>query len=320
MKGITDIPGVLVGHATDLEGITGCTAILCPKGAVAGYSIAGNATGTQELDVMSPLHVTSHVHGIVLSGGSAFGLEAASGVRKWLEGQGVGFPTGAAVVPIVPSAILYDLGIGSPKARPTREMGEAAAASAHDGPVAEGNVGAGAGATVGKYFGLRQAMKAGIGSVTMELGAGFPGVKVSAIVAVNAYGDVLDPEGGRILAGARRSADSREFAGTAKLLKERGPGGGFQRGNTTLVVVATNARLAKPQCAQLADRAQHGLVRAISPVSTMVDGDIVFALSAGELTAPVDSLGVAAAEAVAAAIVKAVRTAATLGGVPGLAG
>jgi L-aminopeptidase/D-esterase-like protein len=320
MKGLTDIPGILVGHATDVKGLTGCTVVLCPDGAVAGYSIGGNATGTQELDVMSPLHVTSHVHAIVLAGGSAFGLEAAAGVRRWLEGQGKGFATGAAVVPIVPAAILYDLGIGDSKARPTREMGEVASASATSGPVAEGNIGAGTGATVGKFFGLAQAMKSGLGSATVELGAAFPGVKVAALAAVNAYGDVLDPATGRILAGARLSPQAREFAGMARLVKEKGPQGGLQRSNTTLVVVATNARLTKPQCTQLADRAQHGLVRTISPVHTLVDGDIVFALSSGDLQAPIDSLGIAAAEAVATAIVRAVRAASTAGGVPGLAG
>lgn len=320
MKGLTDIPGILVGHATDLEGATGCTAVLCPSGAVGGYSIGGNATGTQELDVLSPLHVTPHVHAVVLAGGSAFGLEAASGVRRWLESKGIGFATSAGRVPIVPAAILYDLSVGRSSARPTREMGEVAAASAHDGPVEEGNAGAGTGATVGKFFGLSRAMKGGTGSFTVELGGRFSGVKVAALAVVNSYGDVLDPSAGAILAGARQSAEGRAFAGTARLVKELGPQGGLQRTNTTLVVVATNARLSKPQCTQLADRAQHGLVRTISPVHTLMDGDIVFALSAGTLEAPIDTLGIAAGEAVAEAVVRAVRAARTLAGIPGLAG
>ncbi len=195
-----------------------------------------------------------------------------------------------------------------------------AAASAHDGPVEEGNAGAGTGATVGKFFGLSRAMKGGAGSFTVELSGRFSGVKVAALAVVNSYGDVLDPAAGRILAGARQSAESREFAGTARLVKELGPQGGLQRSNTTLVVVATNARLSKPQCTQLADRAQHGLVRTISPVHTLMDGDIVFTLSAGAMEAPIDTLGVAAGEAVAAAVVRAVRAAHTLAGIPGLAG
>jgi L-aminopeptidase/D-esterase-like protein len=316
MKGLTDIAGIRVGHASDYEAITGCTVILCEKGAVAGVDIRGGATGTEEMDVMSPFHIAPQVHAVVFAGGSAFGLEAASGVRRWLEQKGIGFQTGAAVVPIVPCAILYDLAIGKAGVRPTREMGEAAAAAASDGPVAEGAVGAGTGATVGKALGMAHAMKSGIGTFTVELAGG---VKVSALVAVNAWGDVVDPRGGRIVAGTRKSPGSREFANSAELMKTRAAEGIPGR-NTTLAVVATNARLGKVQAARLAQMGQQGLVRTISPVHTSLDGDLCIGLSAGALEARPDALGVAAAEAVAQAVLRAVRSAKSLGGIPGLAG
>ena len=315
MKGLTDIAGIKVGHASDFEALTGCTVVLCEGGAAAGYDIRGGATGTEEMDVMSPWHITEKIHAVCLAGGSAFGLEAASGVRRHLEHKGIGFPTPAAVVPIVPAAILYDLGIGKAGVRPTREMGEAAAAAATAEAVKEGCVGAGTGATCGKLLGMSHAMKSGIGSFTVEAA----GAQVSALVAVNALGDVLDPETGKILAGARKTAEGREFANSAQLMKRGSARGPLQRENTTLAVVATDARLTKVQATKLAQLAQHGLVRAIAPVHTMSDGDLVIALSAGTKSAPVDALGVAAAEAVTQAIVRAVRLARTLGGVPGLA-
>src|SRR5258707_942372 len=197
MKGLTDIPGIRVGHASDFDALTGCTVILCDGGAVAGVDIRGSATGTSEMDVMSPGHVTDRVHAVTLAGGSAFGLEAASGVRRFLERNGIGFDTGVAKVPIVPCAILYDLGIGKASVRPTREMGEAAAAAATADAVKEGAVGAGTGATVGKLVGgMRQAMKSGVGSYTVSLEGPFAGVRVSALVAVNAVGDIRDPQSG----------------------------------------------------------------------------------------------------------------------------
>jgi len=316
MKGLTDIAGIKVGHASDFDALTGCTVILCEAGAVAGYDLRGSASGTQELDVMSPGHVTERIHAVCFAGGSAFGLEAASGVRRYLEHKGVGFQTGAAVVPLVPSAILYDLGIGKANVRPTREMGEAAAAAATDEAVKEGCVGAGTGATVGKTLGMKQAMKGGVGTFTVEAA----GALVSALAVVNALGDVVDAKTGAIVAGARKAADSREFANGAEVVLRGRLGKGFRGGNTTLVVVATNARLSKVQAMKLAQYGQQGVVRAISPVSTMSDGDIAIALSVGEKEAGIDSLGVGAAEAVAQAIVRAVRAAKTMGGVPGLAG
>lgn len=319
MKGLTDIPGILVGHASDYDGLTGCTAILCEAGAVAGGDIRGSATGTEEWNLLDPQHVTDRIHAVVFSGGSAFGLEAASGVRRYLEHKGVGFETGPAKVPLVTSAILFDLGIGKPSARPTREMGEAAAAAAKADAVPEGAVGAGTGATVGKILGMRQAMKSGVGSWTVDLEGANRGVSVSALAVVNAVGDVCDPHTGKIVAGTRTAPDSKEFAESAKLMKARGLSG-FARTNTTLVVVATNAKLNKVQANKLAQMAQLGVARAINPVNTMSDGDLTIALSLGTAAAPVDSLGVAAAEATAESILRAVRLARTLGGVPGLKG
>ncbi|HYI92547.1 MAG TPA: P1 family peptidase [Bryobacteraceae bacterium] len=315
MKGLTDIPGVRVGHVSDYEAITGCTVILVEAGAIAGVNIGGSATGTQDLDVLNPNHVTPHIHAICLAGGSAFGLEAACGVRNYLEQKGIGFPTSATKVPIVPGAILYDLGIGKANVRPTREMGEAAAKAATSNAVPEGNVGAGTGATVGKIRGMGQAMKGGIGSFTVQLG---PKVLVSALAAVNAIGDVIEPNTGRIVAGVRTTKDSREFLNAAETIR-RGAAVPVNRGeNTTLAIIATNARLSKPQASKLAALAQHGMIRTICPVHTISDGDIVFTLSLGSETADFTALGVAAADALAAAILRGVRSARTLGGIPGL--
>jgi len=305
-----------VGHASDYDALTGCTVILCDGGAIGGVDIRGAATGTEEIDVLRPAHVTDRVHAVVLAGGSAFGLEAASGVRRFLEHRGVGFQTGVAVVPIVPCAILYDLAIGKPNVRPTREMGESAAAAATADAVKQGAVGAGTGATVGKIFGMQQAMKAGIGSSTVEL---TDSVRVAALVAVNAFGDVRDPRTGKLIAGARRSRDSMELADTEAEMK-RGARGGFGRQNTTLAVVATNARLSKVGATRLAEMANLGMERTIFPVHTAFDGDLAFALSLGNETADLNTLGVAAAQAVAESILLAVRNAPSLGGVPGLAG
>lgn len=312
MKGLTDIPGIKVGHVSDFKAVTGCTAILFENGAVAGVDVRGSATGTQELDTLNPLHVTDRIHGICLAGRSAFGLEAASGVRNFLESKKIGFAAGRFVVPIVPAAILFDLPVGDASVRPTREMGEAAAAAATDGPVEEGCVGAGTGATIGKMFGMDRAMKSGVGTFTMQAG----GALVSAMVAVNALGDVLDPHTGKIVAGARKAKDSHEFADSTAAMMS-GMGAGFTRSNTTLAVVATNAKLSKTGATKFAQLASLGMVRAISPVNTMSDGDLVFGVSIGEVNANIDTLGTVAAEALAQAILRAVRSARTLGGVPG---
>jgi L-aminopeptidase/D-esterase-like protein len=312
MKGLTDVPGILVGHASDFDAITGCTAILCERGAVAGADVRGSATGTEEFGLLDPRHVTERIHAVVLSGGSAFGLETCSGVRRFLEHKGVGYQTGYARVPLVAGAILYDLGIGKANVRPTREMGESAAAAASDRTVVEGAVGAGTGATVGKVLGMKHAMKSGLGNWTVELGGG---LLVSALAAVNAVGDVI--EDGKIVAGARMAPESAEFLNSARYVLE-GKRAGALKENTTLVVVATNVALDKVQAGKLAALASLGVARTIAPVNMMADGDLTIALSAGETKAPVDQLGVAAADAVSRAIIRAVRLAPSMGGVPGL--
>ena len=317
MKGLTDVPGILVGHVSDYQGLTGCTVILCEGGAVGGADLRGSATGTEEFELFNPLHVTERIHAVVVAGGTAFGLEAASGVRRFLEHKGIGFHLTGPPVPLVPCAILYDLGIGKSNAHPTREMGESAAAAATTKAVVEGAVGAGTGATVGKLFGMERAMKSGLGTYTVSLG---DGVVVSAIAAVNAVGDIIDPATAKIVAGARASRESREFANTAEQLKRGVSRQDLQNKNTTLVVVATNARLTKPMANKLAQFGSAGVARAISPVWTMYDGDLVIALSIGDKQADVNMLGVAASEAVTQSIIRAVQLAPTLGGVPGLKG
>lgn len=314
VKGLTDIPGIRVGHVSDFGAITGCTAILCEQGAVAGVDIRGSATGTEEIATLDPGHVTDRIHGIMLAGGSAFGLESASGLRRYLERRGVGYPTAAAKVPIVPAAILYDLSIGRADVRPSLAMGEAAASAANTEAVKEGCVGAGTGATVGKLFGMKQAMKSGLGSFTVTLPNG---ILVSSLVAVNAFGDVKDPATGKIVAGARRTPEGREFADIEEQMK-RGARAGGAVSHTTLAVVATNAQLTKVQATKLAQLAGLGMARTIYPINTMFDGDIVFALSLGDRQADLNTLGIAAADAVAQAILRAVRLAKTMGGVPGL--
>jgi L-aminopeptidase/D-esterase-like protein len=314
MKGLTDIPGIRVGHVSNFDAITGCTAILCEQGAVGGVDIRGSASGTEETPTLDPLHVDPTVHGILLAGGSAFGLEAASGVRRYLETRGAGVSTPAGKIPIVAAAIIYDLGIGKSHVRPNLAMGEAAAAAASSDAVPEGCVGAGTGASIGKMMGMSHAMKSGLGSCTMQLPGG---VLVSSLVVVNAVGDVRDPSTGKIVAGARTTADGKEFANGEKLMIERAPAG-LVRQNTTLAVVATNAALSKVETTKLARLSSLGLARAIYPVNTGSDGDTIFALSLGSLRANIDSLGAAAAACVVESILRAVRLARSMGGLPGL--
>ncbi len=316
---ITDVPGLKVGHYTDPVGITGCTVVLCPEGAVGGVDVRGSAPGTRETDLMRPVRLVQEVHAVLLSGGSAYGLDAAGGVMRWLEEQGVGFDVGVGVVPIVPAAVLFDLTIGDPHARPDAAAGYAACQSADDGPVAEGNVGAGTGATVGKLFGPKFATKSGLGSASVKIGKG---IIVGALVAVNAFGDVVDPETGRILAGTRKPVVGG-FVDTARRMQ--GDLGqtilGFA--NTTIAVVATSAYLSKEGANKMAQMAHDGLARSIRPIHTMFDGDTVFALATGKpdkkgrvKEADWSVIGAAAADVLAQAVVRAVRAAESLGGVP----
>jgi len=316
MMQITDIFGIRVGHATDRQGGTGCTVVLCDQGAVGGVDVRGSAPGTRETDLLRPMNLVERVHAVLLTGGSAFGLAAADGVMRFLEERGVGFDVAVAKVPIVPAAVIFDLTIGSPLVRPTAEMGYAAAQAAAGGPVEEGSVGAGTGATVGKIMGPVSAMKGGVGTWAVSLAGG---AIVGALVVVNAYGDVVDDHTGRILAGARDPATGR-LLNTARALVGGGearPGPGT---STTLAVLATNVGLTKEQANKLAQLGHDGLARVISPAHTMYDGDTVFALSLGHARADPIVLGAAAVEAVAESVKRAVRLARTVAGVPGLAG
>jgi L-aminopeptidase/D-esterase-like protein len=314
--GLTDVAGLLVGHAADLVGLTGCTAVLCPAGAVAAVEVRGGATGLLGLDLLDPGHIAGRIHGAVLAGGSAFGLEACFGVMAHLEARGVGLPTAGGVVPLVVGAILYDLAVGAPHVRPDRAMGERAAAAAGSGPIPEGSVGAGTGASVGKAFGPGCAMKGGLGTASRHVGA----ATVGALVAVNAFGDVRDPSTGELLAGTRESPVGRRLTDTARQLREGRITPGFGRTHTTIGVVGTDATLDGAQARRVAALGHLGLAAALSPPHLSVDGDALFCLATGSLaraeTPPADALGLAAADCVAEAIVRGIRAATALGGLP----
>jgi L-aminopeptidase/D-esterase-like protein len=319
---LTAVPGIKVGHATDPVGLTGCTVVLCEAGAVGGVDQRGGAPGTRETDLLRPLHLVRKAHAVLLAGGSAFGLAAADGVMRYLAGRNIGIRTGPARVPIVPAAILFDLAVGSADARPDAEMGYAACLAASDGPVSQGNVGAGTGCSAGKLLGAGYATKTGIGSAAIELGGG---LIVAALIAANPFGDVVD-ESGRIIAGTRplRTGPLRTgplqgegYADTLAVL--RGMSGRLAlriAGATVIGVVATNARLDKEQANKVAQMAHDGLARTIRPAHTLFDGDTLFALATGKVRASATLVGAYAAEAVAQAIVAAARSAAAAGGLP----
>jgi len=304
---ITDVPGIRVGHYTDARRPTGCTVILAEDGAVGGVDVRGSAPGTRETDLLAPANLVDTVHAVVLSGGSSFGLDAASGVVRWLEERGIGYAAGPVRVPIVPAAILFDLWLGDPRIRPDAQSGYAACAAASAQPPAEGSVGAGAGATVGKLFGIERAMKGGIGTAAVKVG----GITVGAIVAVNPVGDVIDPATGRVVAGARDPSGGPGGGTTAAILRGELPTL-LQAGTaTTIGSVATDAALTKAQAQKVAQMAHDGLARTIDPVHTMYDGDTLFALATGRsgLTGNPSVLGIAAASVTAAAVLRAVRAA-----------
>ncbi len=306
---ITDIPGLRVGHDTNVEAGTGCTIILCDTPAIGGVDVRGGAPATRETDLLHPMHLVEEVHAIVLTGGSAYGLDAASGVMRYLEEQNIGFDVGVARVPIVPAAALFDLAFGSPSVRPDAASGYRACLQASPNPVEQGNVGAGTGATVGKMFGPAFCMKGGLGSASMRLD---DGTIIGAIVAVNALGDIIDPRTQQIIAGARN------------------PIGGFIAsnpfGNTTIAIVATSASLPKAAINKVAQMAHNGLAQTIRPAHTMFDGDTVFALALGTqsatrpdqatLASQISMIGAAAATTLARAIIKAIRHATALHGIP----
>lgn len=316
---LTAVSGVRVGHWTHASGSTGCTAVLTRGGAVAGVDVRGGGPGTRETDLLRPEASVESVHAVVLSGGSAYGLAAADGVMRFLEGEGVGLPVGGSVVPIVPAAILFDLGVGDPTVRPNAESGFLAAESASSEPVAVGSVGAGAGASVGKMFGPERAMRGGLGSAAIALP---DGLVVGALAAVNALGDIVDPARGAIVAGARDS-DGVGFADSMEALRRGTWSSPPAAGNTTLGVVAANVSWTKAQATKVAQMAQDGLARAVQPAHMPFDGDTVFALGTGGRAANarlVGMIGALAADVLAQAILAGVRTAEDGFGLPSVSG
>jgi L-aminopeptidase/D-esterase-like protein len=314
MSGLTSVPGFKVGHAQDYDALTGCTVVLCPPNTVGGIDQRGGAPGTRETDLLHPMHLVNQVNAVLLTGGSAFGLDAAAGVMRFCEENKMGFEAGVARVPIVPAAVIFDLGIGDPTVRPDAEMGYQACLNASADPPAEGNVGVGTGATVGKILSPKMATKSGVGSASIDLGGG---AVVAALVAVNAFGDVIDPDSGEIIAGAR---GIKGYADTLKVMKSfvgkkvmsfaSGPA------NTVIGVVATNVKLNKEGITRVAQMAHNGLARTIRPAFTMLDGDTVFALSSGKVEMDLNIVGAYAAQAYQEAILRAVRGAEKAGGIP----
>ena len=310
---ITDVLGLRVGHFTDTRRPTGCSVLLCPQGVACGVDVRGAAPGTRETDLLRPDNLVEHVHALLLTGGSAFGLDAASGVVRWLEERGHGLGVGPAVVPIVPAAVLFDLWIGDHRIRPDAAAGYAACEAATHEPPTQGSVGAGAGASAGKLFGIDRAMKGGIGTASLKVGA----VTVGALVAVNPTGDVIDPRDGRVIAGTR-GADGRPRSASQAIVAGEIPQRALPGMATTIGIVATDARLSKAQCQKLASMAHNGLARSIDPVHTMADGDTLFALATGSSgrSGEMSVLGVLAATVTARAVLNAVRAATGLADPP----
>jgi L-aminopeptidase/D-esterase-like protein len=304
---LTDIAGLKVGHFTDTRRPTGCTVVLCEQGATCGVDVRGAAPGTRETDLLNPQNVIEQVHAVLLCGGSAFGLAAADGVMRWLDERGHGVPVGPARVPIVPAAVLFDLWVGDPRIRPDAAAGYAACEAAMATAPVQGSAGAGAGATVGKLFGIEHAMKGGIGTASITVGA----ITVAALVAVNAIGDVVDPASGRVIAGSR-GADGRTPRDSMASIRSGELPERLQAGMaTTIGIVATDARLTKAQANKLASTAHDGLARSINPVHTQTDGDTLFALATGGSGLPgnLTVLGALAADVTARAVLNAVRAA-----------
>ncbi|HJZ97126.1 MAG TPA: P1 family peptidase [Candidatus Solibacter sp.] len=310
---IADVPGIQVGHAQDSEARTGCTVLLCGReGAVAGVDVRGAAPGTRETDLLDPSNLVDRVHAIVMTGGSVFGLDSACGVVRFLEERGIGYDTGAARVPIVPAAVIYDLGVGKAHVRPDSAMGYEACQRASDREVREGQIGAGAGATVGKIIGHDHASPGGVGTASIKLR---DGATVGVLVVVNSFGDIVDPATGEILAGARRPDASGWLDTLSELAQAPSDVGSVKPGsksfpgieNTTLAVVATDAAFSKAQARRIASMAHDGLARAIRPVHTMFDGDTVFALSTGKARSDVTTVGAVAADLISTAIARVGR-------------
>ncbi len=315
---ITSIEGVRVGHATDLEGVTGCTVVWFQKKAIGGGFIPGMASGTRGADLFRSIHLRDEVHAYFLCGGSAFGLDATGGVMKYLEEQGIGFDVKCTRIPRVPSAVIFDLPLGDCVRRPDATMGYEACTNASSGPVEQGTVGVGTGATVGKFYGLNRAMKGGVGSTCLE----GPFGRVGALVVVNSFGDVVDYDTGEPLAGLR-DEEGKRMINTAQEMKSKPMKPGFDFGfreeqNTALAVIAVDALLIKPELNIISLMAQRGLVKTIDPIHTTFDGDVIFAASLGNYTGEVDLnvVGLLAEEALGRAVNSAIRSAKGLAGVP----
>lgn len=314
MGSITDVPGVRVGHASDFEAITGCTVLLFDNEATGAIDLRGGGTSTRQIDPLLDHHSYGKIHGILLTGGSAYGLDAAGGVMEYLEERRIGLDVGyGQVVPSVPTAVVFDLGIGNGRVRPNNLMGYSACLNASSSPTEEGSIGVGTGATIGKLLGVKQATKGGIGSTSYRLGNG---IIVGALVVVNAFGDIVDPKSGEILAGVRNSPDGKEFLGSVSLFKSGVTRRAEPFENTTLAVVLTNVKLSKPDLARVARIGQTGITRVVSPAHTTADGDLVFAVSCGDSVGDANIVGIIAGELISQAIIKAVKTAKSFGGVP----
>ena len=314
MVSLTDIQGIKVGHASDFDAVTGCTVILFDNPATGAIDLRGGGTSTRQIDSLLSHNTFGKIHAILLTGGSAYGLDASGGVMKYLEERNKGLSVGyGMVVPSVPTAVIFDLGIGDGSVRPDARMGYEACLNADSSPVGEGSVGAGTGATVGKLLGLDHATKGGIGAAGYKFGNG---IIAAVLVVVNAFGDVVSPENGEIIAGVRTTKRGSKFAGTVKLFKEGVTFRDVKYQNTTLAVVATNARFTRSELGRIANIAQTGLARVISPVHTVADGDVVIAVSCGEMEGDANLIGIVAAELTATAILRALHHSKGLGGIP----
>lgn len=310
IKRITDIPGIKIGNAHDLEAVTGCTVILCEQGAVTGVDVRGGAPGTRETDLLKSENYVEKVHAVMLAGGSAFGLDAAAGIMQFLEEKGVGFDVSVTKVPIVSGAVLFDLTCGDHRVRPDKVMGYQACIAAERQEFSEGSVGAGTGATVGKFLGSQHAMKGGLGSFCVQVG----NLMLGAVVAVNCFGDVIDPRSGAILAGAYQD-DPFNFLSTEEgMIKQYDQATNAFASNTTIGAIITNAALTKAQANKVASMAHNGYARTMRPAHTMFDGDTIFALSAGQVTADVNVVGLLAARVMEQAVISAIKKAASLSG------
>ncbi|MBW1991989.1 MAG: P1 family peptidase [Deltaproteobacteria bacterium] len=310
---ITRVPGFAVGHASDFKNVTGCTVILCPPGTIGSLDVRGSAAGTRQIDALLDFHIVNEVHAVLLCGGSAFGLDAAGGVMEYLEGRGRGFDVAITRVPIVPTAVIYDLSLGNCRVRPDKAMGYAACEAARTEPQGDGSLGVGVGASVGKLLGIRQATKGGLGTSFMEAP---DGLKVGALAVVNAFGDVVNPATGEIVAGVRTSPESKEFADAARLIRQGVVRRRFGEPNTTIGVVATNAVLTREEAQKIAQMGHNALARTIRPVHTLFDGDIVFVLARPEVKADLHLLGLLAEKVLEEAILSGVKSAHGLGVLP----